>query len=106
MKRRLAWLLVFALLLPIAQAAASWHLLSHVHAQRSDRPAGHLAAHEDSCDRCLTTVALTGAAIPGPSGGVAPTMAPTGTVAIEHFAIWYASPQRPYESRAPPFARF
>jgi len=106
MKRRLAWLLVFALLLPIAQAAASWHLLSHVHAQLSDQPVGHLATHDDSCDLCLTAVALTGASIPGASASMAPTMAPTGTMAIGHFAVRYASPQRPYESRAPPFARY
>lgn len=102
----MAWLLVFALILPIAQAAAGWHLLSHVHAQRSDRAAGQLAAHEDSCALCLTAAALTGAAVPGPWVGMATTMAPTETMAIEHFAVRYASLQRPYESRAPPFARY
>ena len=106
MKRRLAWLLVFALLLPMAQAAASWHLLSHVHAQLSDRPAGQLATHESPCDLCLTAATLTGAAMPGPSVNVVPTVTPTETMAVEHFAVRYASPLRLYESRAPPLARY
>jgi hypothetical protein len=64
------WLLWLALLLPLAQAMAGVHALSHVRGERSDDGIAHLV----HCDLCLTAADL---------GTGAPTAAPvafaTGT---------------------------
>jgi hypothetical protein len=99
---RFAWLLWLAMLLPMAQAAAAWHLLSHargeVSSERGDKPALH-AAH---CDICLSAAVVGVGALPGhapvlPSVTFADTP-PRGPVGTPRFV----AVERPYESRAPP----
>ena len=100
-RRRFAWLLWFALLLPIAQAAATWHALSHTRAEWGD-VRGKQLLHEGHCDLCLIATALSGAALPGeppssphPVGRYEPPQtAPSSG--------WIALPARAYRSRAPP----
>ena len=104
--RRLAWLLMLVLLLPLAQTAANWHLLSHVRAEQSAPPDGDHAIHVDHCDLCLTAAALTGGALPVQSIASAPIVLAAEAPGIQSSAVWFARPERPYESRAPPFARF
>ena len=104
--RRLAWLLMLVLLLPLAQAAANWHLSSHVRAEQSAPPDGDHAIHVDHCDLCLTAAALAGGAPPVQSIALASTVVPAEAPGVQSSAVWFARPQRPYESRAPPFARF
>jgi len=93
-----SWLLWLALILPLAQAMAGVHALSHVTGERQDDGIAHLV----HCDLCLTAANLAGgapAAEPGPlPEGVAVeavAVAPL-TSAIERDAAW-----RP-PARAPP----
>lgn len=58
MNRRLLWSLLIALILPLAQAAAAAHELSHVRALASDKSAP-AALH---CDICSVAAAVTGGA--------------------------------------------
>ncbi|MBV8036451.1 hypothetical protein [Roseateles sp.] len=67
------WLLWLAFLLPIAQAMAGVHALSHVTGERQ----GDGIAHLVHCDLCLTAADLTGAAPPAE-----PSVLPAG-VAVE-----------------------
>ena len=104
--RRMAWLLMLVLLLPLAQTAASWHLLSHVRAEQSAPPDGNYALHQSRCDLCLTAAALTGGALPVQSIVSALIVLPAEAPGVQSSAVWFARLLRPYESRAPPFARF
>jgi len=64
------WLIWLALLLPIAQAMAGVHALSHVNGERQDDGVAHLV----HCDLCLTAVDL---------GTGAPTTEPMASVDAE-----------------------
>jgi len=98
--RRVAhrWLLWLAFLLPIAQAMAGVHALSHVSGERQDDGVAHLV----HCDLCLTAANLAGgaaAAEPGTLlvGVAAETRVATPVAAVvERTADW-----RP-PARAPP----
>jgi hypothetical protein len=100
--RRLAWLLWFALLVPVAQFAAAAHPLSHAAAEARGDADGKRSLHQTHCDLCLVAAAIGGAAPAGepPAPGVlaprhaAPTLAPV--------AVWLARPALAYLSRAPP----
>ena len=102
--RRLALLLALVLLLPLAQAAANWHLLSHVQAEQSEQSDRNHAIHIDHCDLCLTTVALTGGALTVQSFALAPVVEPAEAPRPQSSPVWFVRLQRVYESRAPPFA--
>ena len=104
--RRMAWLLMLVLLLPLAQTAASWHLLSHVRAEQSAPPDGDYAIHADHCDLCLTAAALTGGAPPVQSVASVAIVVPAEAPGVQSSAVWFTRLPRPYESRAPPFVRF
>lgn len=62
-QRRLALLLWLALLLPLAQAAATWHGYSHFGPQASSHDDGKQLAHDAHCDLCLTAAGLAGGAL-------------------------------------------
>ena len=49
-RRHLVWLLWLALLLPIAQAAAAWHVLSHADLQAAGDADGKHALRHSHCD--------------------------------------------------------
>jgi hypothetical protein len=105
----LSWLLWLALLLPLAQAAAAWHAVSHAVPHTavgsSERPASDTkpALHPVHCDLCLTAAALGGGALPtAPLGLVHPAarhQAPRATPD----SPWLPPVTRAYHSRAPPF---
>jgi len=103
-RRRLAWLLWLALLLPTAQGAASWHALSHAIGDAGSAGDIKHAPQLHHCDLCLTAASI---------GGAAPASEPPSlkAVALRHdlprFALLtlrVASPAHAYLSRAPPFA--
>jgi len=99
--RRLAWALALALLLPIAQALAWVHTLSHHATQRADAAATQLDA---PCALCLSAAPLHGGALPAAQPLVwVPTAAPVAPPADHATA-----PRQPaalaYRSRAPPLA--
>ena len=99
--RRFAWLLWFALLLPIAQAAATCHALSHTPAQWGDVH-GKQLLHEGHCDLCLMAAALGGAALPGEPPASPHPVGRYETPQVAPSAPWIALPARAYRSRAPP----
>ena len=101
-QRHLAWLLWLALLLPLAQSAATWHLLSHVRADQADADGGKPAIHLSQCDLCLSAAALAGGA-PLLS---TPRLPPPGVlheapVVDSRGIVWLATTPA-YHSRAPP----
>lgn len=107
--RRFAWLLWLVLLLPLAQTAANWHLLSHATSELSGESGesggadGKPAIDPAHCDLCLMAAALIGAAPPVPSAVLAPSTA-THTPPVSGFAsVWLAPALPAYQSRAPPF---
>ena len=100
-RRHLAWLLWLMLLLPLAQTAASWHVLSHA-ASGQTGDDGAQAIGQERCDLCLTAAAVL--------GGV-PQVTPCSLVlpCNTHQTTFFAppgrilpAPERAYNSRAPP----
>jgi hypothetical protein len=99
---RFAWLLWFALLLPLAQAFAWQHAQSHWDTEQSSSSGGKHAILGDHCDLCVAaaTVAAGGAAstplrvAPGPVRNGATAVRDSGTASSSIAA---------YQSRAPPF---
>lgn len=93
-----SWLLWLALLLPIAQAMAGVHALSHLGSDRRDDGIAHLV----HCDLCLTAANLAGGAPsagPGPlpaSAAVETRVCAPAAAVVERDADW-----RP-PARAPP----
>jgi hypothetical protein len=99
--RRCAWLLAWALCLPVAQWATATHALLHVQsatADNSDKP----AQLPLNCDVCVVGAAIGGAApLPAPSVGariVLPHAQVAAPAPAEHFLAF----TRAYRSRAPP----
>lgn len=101
---RLAWLLALVLLLPLAQAAANCHLLSHLRTDQSEQTDGHHALQVYQCDLCLTAVALAGGALPVQSIALAPFVKHAEAPRFQSSAVRFVRLQRLYESRAPPVA--
>ena len=105
-RRRLWWLLWLALLLPIVQAAANWHALSHTRLEANGEADGKQALHLSHCDLCLTAAAVSGGALPSktpfPPSSAARHAAPHAASG----GVWLALPTRAYLSRAPPFAPY
>lgn len=103
-QRRFTLVLWLALLLPMAQAAANWHAVSHTGRETGSEPNGKQAPHFSHCDLCLTAAAVAGGALPA-----APTV--LSIPALRHqvpqaaFAsVWLALTAPAYLSRAPPLA--
>jgi hypothetical protein len=104
LRRRFVWLLWLGLLVPVAQAAAMCHALTHVRGEIDGRSDDKSALHASHCDLCLAAAAIAGG---GPTSEAPTFRAP----AIRHEApsvtgvgVWLALPVRAYRSRAPPFA--
>lgn len=101
-QRRFVWLLWLALLLPLAQAAAAWHVQSHWDTERTGSSNSKHLLPADRCDLCLTAAAVTG-------GAAASTPIVLALMAAAHAApaglsagVWAAGVATAYESRAPP----
>lgn len=100
----MAWLLWLALLLPFAQAAASWHAISHVQASTDADPDSKQSLHLAHCDLCLTAAAVTGGA-PASEPPRIPLHVATHEAPVRVVVTpVVATPVRRYLSRAPPFA--
>ena len=103
-RRRFVWLLWLALLLPIAQFAATWHTLSHTGPDSSGGADGRHALHPTHCDLCLIAAAVDGGA---PLAEPPSLTHPTTRHELPQTAFgggWVASPAQAYRSRAPPLA--
>ena len=103
-RRHLVWLLWLVLLLPMAQTAATWHVLSHVNSEQREDTDGQKAIHQGHCDLCLSAAALIGGS-PLASSTPLPALEALHEVALAglHGVILAAAP-RAYDSRAPPFS--
>jgi len=102
LQRRLAWLLWLALLLPMAQAVALKHGLSHLTQQTSTSSKADATLHEAQCELCLSIAAIGAGALPV-SGPTLPALLATSQVPDSVVAsVWIAVPTQPYRSRAPP----
>lgn len=101
--RRSAWLFWFALLLPLAQVAASAHLLSHVHSEASGSNDDQHAIHLEQCDLCLAAVTVAGGAPLDHPVGVGSSSLTVVSLPgrVETFLLTLSA--LPYQSRAPPF---
>jgi hypothetical protein len=99
--RRLAWVLAWALLLPVAQWASAAHALTHLGTTASEQrdPAAPAPA---VCDICVVAAAIGGAA-PVAEQPVAiadlPSATPSFFIAP---AVPRGAPPPSYRSRAPP----
>ena len=104
--RRFMWLLWLVLLLPIAQTAATLHVLSHALSDQGGESVpidGKQAIQHAHCDLCLTAAALIGAA---PPPVTAPYLARLTALhrlpSAGSSSVWFAPTGLVYESRAPP----
>ncbi len=103
-RRRLAWLLWLALLLPLAQAAGAWHVITHEAERTGSDESRHGPVHSQ-CDLCLAANALgTGSLAgepPAPSFSACPCETPRAhaTAARRDPAV------NANRSRAPPSLR-
>ncbi len=91
------------MLLPLAQAAANSHVLSHWQDQRIARTVDHAAAQGDPCDLCLTAADLAGGGAPGAPLQVPQFELPDSVPLLRSGSVWSAPVTPLYESRAPPF---
>ena len=104
-KLRLAWLLWLALLLPVAQIAANWHLHTHGAAEAAGQTGNKPLLQHAHCDLCLTAVGVVGGA--APPSAVAASFPRVGREAPQgELAAVLLAPAPPvYQSRAPPSLR-
>ena len=106
-RRRFWWLLWLVLLLPIAQTAATLHVLSHAMLDLAgDGSAidGKPAIDHAHCELCLTAAALTGAAPPAAAPCLPRLAMSRALPRAVSLAVRFAATVPAYESRAPPFS--
>lgn len=103
-RRHLVWLLWLVLLLPMAQTAATWHVLSHVNSEQREDTDGQKAIHQGHCDLCLSAAAVIGG-VPLASSAPLPATKVTHEVAgADLRGTGLSTAARAYDSRAPPFS--
>lgn len=93
-----SWLLWLALLLPIAQALAGVHALSHAAGDRQDDGVAHLV----HCDLCLTAANLAGGAPPAEPGPLPASVAVEARAAVPPGAVAERAAEWRPPARAPP----
>jgi hypothetical protein len=99
--RRFAWVLALALLLPLAQALAWVHTLSHHATQRDDTTASQF---DTPCAICLSAAPLHCGALPSTQPAtLEPPSAQAAPQSVGHTAHRHAATLA-YRSRAPPLA--
>lgn len=104
-RRRSVWLLWLALVLPIAQVAASWHSLSHLESETSSNADSQGALPLGHCGLCLTAAAIGGGAPPTDLPAMPPLPVASDEVPQAAFVgVRLAFYEPAYLSRAPPLA--
>ncbi len=101
-KGRLAWLVGLLLLMPLAQAAANWHLIAHTHAQASQRADDTSTGLSDYCDLCQAAAAVSSGLLPTPTAATPTVALPVAVPGLAATAALLAPAWPPYASRAPP----
>lgn len=103
-RQRWSWLLWLALILPFAQATATWHAYSHVESQAGGHAGGKHGAGLAHCDLCLKAAALSGGALVDEPAAM-PRVAVRHAVPADRVAsVWPALAPLAYRSRAPPIS--
>jgi hypothetical protein len=99
---RLSWLFWLAMLLPMAQGAATWHGYSHVVLNASAQTGDKQAPHPEHCELCLAAAALGSGALPSVALSLADR--PAGHELPPHVvrSVGLARAALAYRSRAPP----
>lgn len=98
----LRWLIALALLVPLAQAAATWHVLSHLRQESTLRDGDSAPAHSAGCELCFAGAAVDAGGLPcALVQVVTPPLDATYTAAADttHRSAARAAA---YRSRAPP----
>jgi len=103
MQRHMAWLLWLALLLPLAQTAASWHILSHANSEPANALDDQQAVHQAHCELCLSAASLIGGAPLASLPSLFHPRAMAEVLAANVRSVASMPAARAYESRAPPF---
>ncbi|CAN5640518.1 hypothetical protein BH11PSE7_BH11PSE7_28580 [soil metagenome] len=98
----MVWLLLLALLLPLAQTVASVHLLSHFKLEQASAPASHSSPGAEHCDLCLNAAVLTTGAPLVQSFAAALNMLPQSVAIHAAPVTFFGACVIVYESRAPP----
>ena len=102
--RPVVWLMWLALLVPIAQAVAMCHVLSHAYLTEIGEADGKPALHQTQCDLCVTAAAVIGGATPGNPPNLQHSAALYEVPTPVSSGLWFARTAPPYQSRAPPIA--
>lgn len=99
LQRALAWLLLA--LLPLAQAVAAGHAVSHL-AGGSGSPDDQQALHAAHCELCITAATVAAGALPAtlPALPALRLEQPAPAVAVD--SAWTPPFAAAYDSRAPP----
>lgn len=103
-RRHFTWLLWLAMLLPLAQAAATWHAMSHAAAAAtgSESESDSKALHASHCALCLSAAAIGDGPLPSAAPALmllgASHAAPSALALIGRAADEWPA----YRSRAPP----
>lgn len=103
-RRRTAWLLWLALLLPLAQSAAALHGYAHVGTETGEHRDADPALQAGHCDLCPTAAALAGGGLPA---GESTLVLGAGQDSVPRAAaasVWQGLPIPGYRSRAPPLS--
>ncbi len=105
-QRHFAWLLWVALVVPIAQAAAMGHTVSHLRADTIDVvESAAKPLHAAHCVLCLAGEALSSSAITGVPPALPQSTALHAAPYTAFGRTWLAPLEQPYQSRAPPFVQ-
>ena len=102
-RRHSVWLLWLALLLPVAQAAAGAHTISHA-GQAACRTAIDACVHPSPCDLCLVGAAIAGGAPAGDPPAIAQPELHDERPSTSGIASPNGRFDPVYRSRAPPSA--
>jgi len=101
--RHLAWLLWLVLLLPLAQAASTWHVLSHTaEATQAAGTRDETLPKTGHCELCLMAAAIDGGALPVAPIVFLPPSLPHEAPCRVRASVWQAPPASAYQGRAPP----
>jgi hypothetical protein len=96
-------LLWLVLLLPLAQAASNWHVMSHTaQASQGTDTQDETLPQSGHCALCLMAAAIDGGALPAaPIVFLPPALAPQSPYRVLA-GVWQAPPAAGYQGRAPP----
>jgi hypothetical protein len=100
LQRALAWLLLA--LLPLAQAVAAGHAVSHLAGGGQGSPDDRQALHAAHCELCITAATVAGGALPATLPVLPPLELAQAAPVVAVADLWSPALVTVYDSRAPP----